>query len=145
MAPNAVVTLNVNVDGNIVAEVVNVKGGESHRWDLQPSKPKVPKLPDNEFIVPHHCLKIRIRISRGLIIQGRMKRNQNLRIQIRIKKNLSRKFQIRARKLQRRRIQVKKSQLLLLGMRNNQRWKLLKLKIQFLQIQVINHLFQMNQ
>ena len=52
LAPNAVVTLNVNVDGNIVAEVVNVKGGESHRWDLQPSKPKVPKLPDNEFIVP---------------------------------------------------------------------------------------------
>ncbi|NRO06793.1 hypothetical protein IMAU30078_01572 [Lactobacillus helveticus] len=52
LAPNAVVTLNVNVDGNILAEVVNVKGGESHRWDLQPSKPKVPKLPDNEFIVP---------------------------------------------------------------------------------------------
>ncbi|NRN78432.1 collagen-binding domain-containing protein [Lactobacillus helveticus] len=145
LAPNAVVTLNVNVDGNIVAEVVNVKGGESHRWDLQPSKPKVPKLPDNEFIVPPPLPEDPNKDKPGSDNPGKDEEKPKSEDPIRIKKNLSRKFQIRARKLQSRRIQVKKSQLLLLGMRNNQRWKLLKLKIQFLQIQVINHLFQMNQ
>ncbi|MGN1279564.1 MAG: collagen-binding domain-containing protein, partial [Limosilactobacillus sp.] len=39
LAPNATVTANVNVDGNIVANIVNVKGGESHKWDIHPVEP----------------------------------------------------------------------------------------------------------
>ena len=39
LAPNATVTANVNVDGNIVANVVNIKGGESHKWDIHPVLP----------------------------------------------------------------------------------------------------------
>lgn len=34
LAPNATFNAGVNVDGNIVANVVNINGGESHRWDL---------------------------------------------------------------------------------------------------------------
>ncbi|MDD6431552.1 MAG: choice-of-anchor A family protein [Lactobacillaceae bacterium] len=36
LAPNATITANVNVDGNIIANIVNIKGGESHKWDIHP-------------------------------------------------------------------------------------------------------------
>lgn len=39
LAPNATVTANVNVDGNIVANIVNIEGGESHKWDIHPVEP----------------------------------------------------------------------------------------------------------
>lgn len=35
LAPNAEIIGNVNIDGNIVAEHVNIASGESHRFDLQ--------------------------------------------------------------------------------------------------------------
>ena len=41
LAPNATVTANVNVDGNIIANVVNISGGESHKWDIHPVEPPV--------------------------------------------------------------------------------------------------------
>lgn len=34
LAPNATFNTGVNVDGNIIADTVNINGGESHRWDL---------------------------------------------------------------------------------------------------------------
>ncbi|MFT9269748.1 MAG: collagen-binding domain-containing protein [Liquorilactobacillus nagelii] len=39
LAPNATINAGVNIDGNIVANVVNVTGGESHRWDIHPNQP----------------------------------------------------------------------------------------------------------
>ena len=36
LAPNATITANVNVDGNIIANIVNIKGGESYKWDIHP-------------------------------------------------------------------------------------------------------------
>ncbi|MDG0265221.1 hypothetical protein MKI28_09490, partial [Streptococcus thermophilus] len=41
LAPNATINAGVNIDGNIVANIVNITGGESHRWDIhpQPMKP----------------------------------------------------------------------------------------------------------
>ncbi|WP_203650193.1 collagen-binding domain-containing protein [Secundilactobacillus yichangensis] len=36
LAPNATINAGVNIDGNIVANTVNIAGGESHRWDIQP-------------------------------------------------------------------------------------------------------------
>ncbi|MGY0324485.1 mucin-binding protein, partial [Limosilactobacillus fermentum] len=36
LAPNATINAGVNIDGNIVANVVNITGGESHRWDIHP-------------------------------------------------------------------------------------------------------------
>ncbi|WP_283583262.1 collagen-binding domain-containing protein [Limosilactobacillus difficilis] len=39
LAPNATFTANVNVDGDIIANVVNIAGGESHRWDIHPVDP----------------------------------------------------------------------------------------------------------
>ncbi|MCZ2465266.1 mucin-binding protein [Limosilactobacillus vaginalis] len=41
LAPNATINAGVNIDGNIVANIVNITGGESHRWDIhpQPTKP----------------------------------------------------------------------------------------------------------
>ena len=36
LAPNAEVVAGVNIDGNIVADTVNILGGENHRWDLHP-------------------------------------------------------------------------------------------------------------
>lgn len=44
LAPLATLTATVNVDGNIIANVVNITGGESHRWDLFPV---IPSTPDN--------------------------------------------------------------------------------------------------
>ena len=38
LAPNATVNANVNIDGNIIADSVNISGDESHRWDLQPAQ-----------------------------------------------------------------------------------------------------------
>ncbi len=40
LAPNATVNVHVNVDGNIVANIVNIIGGESHRWDIHPVFPE---------------------------------------------------------------------------------------------------------
>lgn len=34
LAPNSELTVNVNADGNLIADRVNIRGGESHRWDL---------------------------------------------------------------------------------------------------------------
>ena len=34
LAPSATVNAGVNIDGNIVANNVNISGGESHRWDV---------------------------------------------------------------------------------------------------------------
>ncbi|MEY8441972.1 collagen-binding domain-containing protein [Lactobacillaceae bacterium 24-114] len=45
LAPLATLTATVNVDGNIIANVVNITGGESHRWDLFPV---IPTTPDND-------------------------------------------------------------------------------------------------
>ncbi|MCI1632717.1 MAG: KxYKxGKxW signal peptide domain-containing protein [Liquorilactobacillus nagelii] len=42
LAPNATINAGVNIDGNIVANVVNVTGGESHRWDIHPNQPTQP-------------------------------------------------------------------------------------------------------
>ena len=44
LAPNATINAGVNIDGNIVANVVNITGGESHRWDIhpQPTQPTQP-------------------------------------------------------------------------------------------------------
>ena len=41
LAPNATINAGVNIDGNIVANIVNITGCESHRWDIhpQPTKP----------------------------------------------------------------------------------------------------------
>ena len=39
LAPNATVTASVNEDGNIVADTVNISGGEFHHWDLHSSFP----------------------------------------------------------------------------------------------------------
>ncbi|WP_147156992.1 collagen-binding domain-containing protein, partial [Pediococcus ethanolidurans] len=36
LAPNATINAGVNIDGNIVANIVNITGGESHRWDIHP-------------------------------------------------------------------------------------------------------------
>lgn len=47
LAPSADVTVNHNLDGNIIADKVTVAGGETHRWDLQdrpyPGKPELPE------------------------------------------------------------------------------------------------------
>ena len=44
LAPNATINVGVNIDGNIVANIVNITGGESHRWDIhpQPTQPTQP-------------------------------------------------------------------------------------------------------
>ncbi|BAQ57983.1 cell surface protein [Lactobacillus acetotolerans] len=42
LAPNATINAGVNIDGNIVANIVNITGGESHRWDIQPTQPTQP-------------------------------------------------------------------------------------------------------
>ncbi|WP_241247486.1 collagen-binding domain-containing protein [Lactobacillus acetotolerans] len=59
LAPNSELTVNVNADGNLIADRVNIRGGESHRWDLwapelvkhsKPAKPAdtKPGKPDNK-------------------------------------------------------------------------------------------------
>lgn len=56
LAPQATITANVNVDGNIVGKKIVINGGESHRWDLnhpftenvipdQPTQPTDPTVP----------------------------------------------------------------------------------------------------
>ena len=49
LAPNATVTAGVNVDGNIIANIVNITGGESHKWDIHPVIPpsfiEIPEQP----------------------------------------------------------------------------------------------------
>lgn len=44
LAPTATINAYVNIDGNIVADVVNITGGESHRWDIHPVTPGEPDL-----------------------------------------------------------------------------------------------------
>ncbi len=34
LVPNGTINVNVNADGNLIAHDVNIRGGESHRWDL---------------------------------------------------------------------------------------------------------------
>ncbi len=51
LAPDATINIHHNLDGNIVAEQVNVVGGETHRWDLQDNNnivtvPEEPGEPD---------------------------------------------------------------------------------------------------
>lgn len=51
LAPDATINIHHNLDGNIVAEKVNVVGGETHRWDLQDNNnivtvPEEPGEPD---------------------------------------------------------------------------------------------------
>lgn len=49
LAPNAVVNAHVNIDGNIIADVVNIIGGESHRWDIHPvTPPSFIEIPEPE-------------------------------------------------------------------------------------------------
>lgn len=62
LAPDATINIHHNLDGNIVAEQVNVVGGETHRWDLQDNNnivtvPEEPGEPDennegNELVDP---------------------------------------------------------------------------------------------
>ncbi|ORI50706.1 hypothetical protein BMS87_09010 [Leuconostoc pseudomesenteroides] len=47
LAPNATINVGVNIDGNIVANIVNITRGESHRWDIHPQTPGEPINPDN--------------------------------------------------------------------------------------------------
>ncbi len=47
LVPNGTIDVNVNADGNLIAHDVNIRGGESHRWDLwAPEKPTAPETPD---------------------------------------------------------------------------------------------------
>ncbi|WP_334351555.1 collagen-binding domain-containing protein [Companilactobacillus sp. HBUAS56257] len=50
LAPDATINVHHNLDGNIVANEVNVVGGETHRWDLQDNNNIVttPEEPDEE-------------------------------------------------------------------------------------------------
>ncbi len=49
LAPNAELNVDVNVDGNLVAQTVNIRAGESHRWDLwEPETPIFPRP-----VIPH--------------------------------------------------------------------------------------------
>ncbi|HJE45849.1 collagen-binding domain-containing protein [Levilactobacillus namurensis] len=56
LAPSADVTINHNLDGNIIADKVTVASGETHRWDLQdrpyPGKPELPENPDIPVTLP---------------------------------------------------------------------------------------------
>ena len=57
LAPNATINAGVNIDGNIVANVVNITGGESHRWDIhpqptQPTQPIDPNDPTKGYVPP---------------------------------------------------------------------------------------------
>lgn len=42
LAPHAIFTAQTNVDGNIIADTINVTGGETHRWDLHAFYRKTP-------------------------------------------------------------------------------------------------------
>lgn len=50
LAPDATINVHHNLDGNIVANEVNVVGGETHRWDLQDNNNIVtsPEEPDEK-------------------------------------------------------------------------------------------------
>ena len=56
LAPNSEITANVNADGNLIGKKVNIKGGESHRWDLWAPEFVVPVFPhgNNDFVYPPH-------------------------------------------------------------------------------------------
>ncbi|WP_304203908.1 collagen-binding domain-containing protein, partial [Lactobacillus intestinalis] len=49
LAPHAEISANVNIDGNIVADTVNISGGESHRWDL--TNNGHPSFPNDDYII----------------------------------------------------------------------------------------------
>ncbi|MGQ2374884.1 collagen-binding domain-containing protein [Companilactobacillus zhachilii] len=46
LAPAATVNVHHNLDGNIIANDVNVVGGETHRWDFQDESDEVTVIPD---------------------------------------------------------------------------------------------------
>ena len=57
LAPNSEITANVNADGNLIGKKVNIKGGESHRWDFWAPEFVVPVFPhgNNDFVyLPHN-------------------------------------------------------------------------------------------
>lgn len=49
LAPHAEISANVNIDGNIVGDTVNISGGESHRWDL--TNNGHPSFPNDDYII----------------------------------------------------------------------------------------------
>ncbi len=49
LAPYAEISANVNIDGNIVGDTVNISGGESHRWDL--TNNGYPSFPNDDYII----------------------------------------------------------------------------------------------
>lgn len=48
LAPNATVTASVNIDGNIVADTVNISGGENHHWGLHPGNSFIEVVPPSD-------------------------------------------------------------------------------------------------
>ena len=56
LAPNSEITANVNADGNLIGKKVNIKGGESHRWDFWAPEFVTPVFPhgNNDFVYPPH-------------------------------------------------------------------------------------------
>lgn len=49
LVPNGTINVNVNADGNLIAHDVNIRGGESHRWDLWSPVPEYYYVP----VIPH--------------------------------------------------------------------------------------------
>ncbi|MHC3377926.1 collagen-binding domain-containing protein [Ligilactobacillus equi] len=43
LLPQGTINAYVNLDGNLIADTVNVLGGETHRWDLNPEKAEIPE------------------------------------------------------------------------------------------------------
>ena len=56
LAPNSEITANVNADGNLIGKKVNIKGGESHRWDFWAPEFVTPVFPhgNNDFVYSPH-------------------------------------------------------------------------------------------
>ncbi|MFC6175885.1 collagen-binding domain-containing protein, partial [Companilactobacillus huachuanensis] len=52
LAPQATVDVHQNLDGNIVANDVNIVGGETHRWDHQDGSYEIPQIPKPETPKP---------------------------------------------------------------------------------------------
>ena len=57
LAPQSELNAGVNMDGNLIADHVNVTGGETHRWDLRGTIPRhhhIPYIPENLYpVIPH--------------------------------------------------------------------------------------------
>ncbi|AYE37908.1 choice-of-anchor A family protein [Companilactobacillus zhachilii] len=54
LAPAATVNVHHNLDGNIVANDVNIVGGETHRWDFQDESDEVTVIPDPDPTDPEN-------------------------------------------------------------------------------------------